>query len=742
VVEDIRSASQRSPARAEADESTTLRVGTRLQKYEIIEVLGQGGFGITYRARDTQLDRDVAIKEYLPTAFAVRQPDFTVLPRSTRVAEDFRWGRERFLDEARTLARLEHAAGIVNVHDFLEANGTAYMVMALVRGETLETSLKRMQRLPQPAIERILFPLLDGLEQVHAAGFLHRDIKPANVLIDGQGLPTLIDFGASRIALQGRTQVMTAVYTPGYAALEQMTATRQGPATDIYALAGLLYHCIRGTPPPSAIERAIEDRLIPAMDVGRGRYAPSLLAAIDAGLALRAPDRPQSIAEWRQLLSGGLAPTRTVPSRPQAERATVTMPEPDARKPRAWWPWLTLGALILCLAGSAAYYVATQQSASPDRLASEPDDKVRAAGLEEKARTEAAGRRKADEEARIAAERDRAAADEAKRRAEEAAAAQRRADDEARAAAERQRREEEARLAAEAQRRADEEARATAVRQRRAEEDARAAADAQRRGDELAQAEAEARRRIDEQARNMPSGSGPSFDCRRADRAEAYLICGDDALMAADGEMGAAYRALRNQLPEPERQRLDAQQRAWLVERSRTCGITGTTALTPGNRPGFVQCFLASTRERASALRAASSREGFTSPAPTDSVPPGRVANADAARAALALGNQLLGQRQWAKAIVEYNRSIALDGTSKFAFLNRGAARHALGYHALAIEDYSAAIRRDGRYAEALYARGLAYRKVGLTAQAQSDFQAALSIAPSIDRAFTDPIWR
>ncbi|TXL73086.1 hypothetical protein FHP25_22615 [Vineibacter terrae] len=158
--------------------------------------------------------------------------------------------------------------------------------------------------MPQPAVEQLVYPLLDGLERVHAAGFLHRDIKPANILLDGHGRPTLIDFGASRVALQGRTQALTAVYTPGYAAFEQSTSARQGPWTDIYALAATLYHCITGAPPPSAIDRMIDDRLVPAADAGKGRYAPSLLAAIDAGLTLKPTERPQAIAQWRQVLSG------------------------------------------------------------------------------------------------------------------------------------------------------------------------------------------------------------------------------------------------------------------------------------------------------------------------------------------------------------------------------------------------------------------------------------------------------
>jgi len=270
-----------------------------------------GGFGITYRARDTQLGRDVAIKEYLPASCAKRQGGLTVLPRTAKAAEDFQWGRERFLDEAKTLARLEDTPGIVGVHDFLEANGTAYMVMGLVRGETLEARLQRDHRLAQPTIEQLLYPLLDGLELVHAAGFVHRDIKPSNILIDTDGLPTLIDFGASRLALQGRTQAMTAIATPGYSAPEQATSGRQGPWTDIYALAATVYHCIAGRPPPTALERMADDILVPTTAAGRGRYAPSLLAVVDAGLRMKATDRPQTIAAWRRFMTSQVSAVAT-----------------------------------------------------------------------------------------------------------------------------------------------------------------------------------------------------------------------------------------------------------------------------------------------------------------------------------------------------------------------------------------------------------------------------------------------
>src|SRR5262245_4192891 len=140
-------------------ERGVLAAGTYLRAYEIVSVLGQGAFGVTYRARDTQLGRDVAIKEYLPTALALREGRSTVAPRSTEHAEEFVRGRERFLEEARTLARFEGTRGIIPVHDFLEANGTAYMVMALARGITLDRLLRSEGPLPSAIVERILFPL-------------------------------------------------------------------------------------------------------------------------------------------------------------------------------------------------------------------------------------------------------------------------------------------------------------------------------------------------------------------------------------------------------------------------------------------------------------------------------------------------------------------------------------------------------------------------------------------------------
>jgi serine/threonine protein kinase len=313
----------------------TLPAGTRLRNYELISVLGHGGFGITYYARDTTLGREVAVKEYLPASLALRQDGTMVVPRSTQFAEDFIWGRERFLEEARILATLEGVPSVVHVHDFLEANGTAYMVMGLARGETLEQRLKRDGKLPPQVVERLLERLLDGLEEVHKAGFLHRDIKPANIVLDTNNNPTLIDFGASRASIADRTAAMTAIFTPRYAAAEQLTSGRQGAWTDIYGLSATLYNAITGRSPPSSLERALKDSYEPLTRLSPAGFSFGMLQGIDAGLALRAEDRPQTIAVWRDVLASTTASagdaTVFAAIRPRLEARTPDPPAPPLR---------------------------------------------------------------------------------------------------------------------------------------------------------------------------------------------------------------------------------------------------------------------------------------------------------------------------------------------------------------------------------------------------------------------------
>ena len=275
--------------------------GHRLGEYRIERYLGSGGFGITYSAIDEHLDRRVAIKEYLPKSLAMRDANDRVTVATAEDEADFRWGLDRFLDEARALAHFDHP-NIVGVKRFIEAHGTGYIVMQYVEGEPLSEMLKRKPTLTEPEIREYVLPLAAGLDEIHAAGLLHRDIKPSNIVVSSDGVPVLIDFGSARMAVNAKSQSLTAVVTPGYAPLEQYAAkSRQLPPTDIYALGAVLYRCVTGVTPRDATERALEDRLTPVAEAADGVYSDGLLIAIDTALAMRIDDRPGDVAAFLEL---------------------------------------------------------------------------------------------------------------------------------------------------------------------------------------------------------------------------------------------------------------------------------------------------------------------------------------------------------------------------------------------------------------------------------------------------------
>jgi serine/threonine protein kinase len=561
----------------------TLPAGTRLRNYELISVLGHGGFGITYYARDTTLGREVAVKEYLPTSLALRENGTTVVPRSTQLAEDFIWGRERFLEEARILATLEGVPSIVRVYDFLEANGTAYMVMGLARGETLDQRLKRDKQLTPAVVERMLERLLAGLEEVHKAGFLHRDVKPANIILDAKDNPTLIDFGASRAAMADRTAAMTAIFTPRYAAAEQLTSDKQGPWTDIYSVSATLYHSITGHPPPSSLERALNETYEPLAGLSLAGFSIGTLPGIDAGLALRAKDRPQSIAVWRDVLTSTDASDsdatvvrrakpsavpkspEPAPKAPEPAPKTAAPPAPPPARSESP-PMLAVAgrnrlkllyagavAAILVLAAGGYLVFATKPAPSPAPFGDQKADARDAAAKAqaERQRAEQAAKRKAEADAqqkaaaeaqqKAEAEAQRKAAAEAQQKAAAEAAAQKAA--EAKAAAEAQQKaatEAQQKAAAEAQQKAAAEAQQKAAAE--AQQKAAAEAAAQKAAEAKAAAEAQ-QKAATEAAAQKAAEAKAAAEAQQKAAAEAAAQKAAEAKAAAEAQQKAAAEA-------------------------------------------------------------------------------------------------------------------------------------------------------------------------------------------------------
>ncbi len=320
--------------------------GYKLHWYHIERILGQGGFGITYLATDTNLNRQVAIKEYLPVEMAVRQDNTSVYPVSGEHGEQFKWGLERFISEARTLARFKHP-NIVRVHAVFRENNTAYMVMEYEHGRGLDRILKEKKTLAEDELKQIMSPILSGLEAVHAASFIHRDIKPPNIYIREDNTPVLLDFGSARQSLGERTQTLTTMVSPGYAPFEQYAgkSMKQGPWTDIYGLGATLYRAVTGISPPDSMDRSEailhtgKDIYVTATEIAAGNYTSRFLAAIDHALVFKPEDRPQSISAWQAGMDGNsYFPDKKTPETNSISEATTVAVTPEvAHEPQAGW---------------------------------------------------------------------------------------------------------------------------------------------------------------------------------------------------------------------------------------------------------------------------------------------------------------------------------------------------------------------------------------------------------------------
>lgn len=310
--------------------------GYALHEYRIEAMIGAGGFGLTYLAHDGNLNTKVAIKEYLPADFASRSEDQTVQPKSSAVQPTFEWGLKRFLDESRTLASFRHP-NIVRVMRFFQANQTAYMVMEFIAGKALNDWVKAHGTLNEAGLVSIALPLLDGLEVIHKSGYLHRDIKPPNIFIRDDGSPVLIDFGSARMNVDPNKE-LTSIVSPGFAPLEQYHANgKQGPWTDIYSFAGVLYWLVTGKKPVEAVGRVREDTQPAAAAIAdRKQYGAEFLTAIDWALKPNEMDRPQTVGAFREALARGRAATPLVTALTGMQAAApVSMPSSSLFDP-AW----------------------------------------------------------------------------------------------------------------------------------------------------------------------------------------------------------------------------------------------------------------------------------------------------------------------------------------------------------------------------------------------------------------------
>ncbi|MGW8248388.1 MAG: serine/threonine protein kinase, partial [Acidiferrobacterales bacterium] len=298
--------------------SHALDSDTQLGEYVIEKTLGTGGFGVTYLARDSRLGTQVAIKEYFPSAYALRDPEGLVKPKNTEQAQKiYRWGLEQFLKEAQALAQFKHN-NIVRVLRFMEANGTAYMVMEYEPGQSLAAQLEAGDgTLTDAKLLQVFIPILNGLQAMHEAGLVHLDIKPDNIYLGADGRPILIDFGsASQIAAQKATGQVA--ITPAYAAIEHYPDKgKRGPWTDIYSIGASMYRCIAGNPPIGSMERYKsilqyqKDPLILTTELDVSGYPDYLRDCIDWSLEIYPQKRPHSALMLQQGLMGKGRPGKT-----------------------------------------------------------------------------------------------------------------------------------------------------------------------------------------------------------------------------------------------------------------------------------------------------------------------------------------------------------------------------------------------------------------------------------------------
>lgn len=337
-------------------------------RYLVGRVLGFGGFGITYIAWDLQLEKKVAIKEYMPSDFATRSPGETrVSVYSGKAGDLFAAGMKGFLDESKRLAVFNHEEGIVHIFDSFLENGSAYIVMEYLEGKTLKELLKeRGGKIPYQEAVQYLRPVLRSLDAVHQAGIIHRDIAPDNIFITYDGKVKLIDFGASRYFTLSQSRSLSVILKQGYAPPEQYNSHgKQGPWSDIYAVCATLYRAITGTVPENAMERSANDTLVPPSQMGI-QLPQNIENALLNGLNLKSENRLQSAWALAQVLGGDM----------QVQRVKEKRKKDDVGKWSKKQITIAIisGVLILAIIiGTVLGVVLTKPALDPDVYATVPD---------------------------------------------------------------------------------------------------------------------------------------------------------------------------------------------------------------------------------------------------------------------------------------------------------------------------------------------------------------------------------
>ena len=658
------------------DNREILPPGTVLDgSYRIKGVVGSGGFGITYEADEINLGTVVAVKEYYPLDFGERAGTMSVRPKSDRHVRTFDWGRSSFIREARTLARFDHPS-IVNVSRVFEANSTAYMVMRFERGRSFEAWLRELGRLPtQEELDRIVAPLLEALQTLHAADFLHRDIAPDNIIVRADGTPVLLDFGAARRAVAEMSQVFTGIVKAGYSPHEQYSSDGrlQGPWSDLYALGGTLYRAVSGHPPEEATMRFDEDRMPPAVEVGRGHYRPGFLAAIDMCLRVRHSQRPRSVAQLRPMLFEGeeekvpslsrIVDALKVPIRSQALLSSKARRTAALARQNLARGWPTMLAAILAILGGAYggyYYTRSQPSEQSGREAETQDRAKRQA--EQDAEKQ---RRDADAEAKR-----RAALDAEKRRKDDQAA----------------------KLDAEKRRKDTEEA---AKRQALLDaENRRKAEIAKKKTDEDASTRAQAALKHLEQGKSYAANG----DHTRA-------IAEFDEAIRLDPKLTAAYwqRGISHASKGDHARAIADYEQAILLDPQLADAYYGRgfSKSMQGDHDGAIADYNQAIRLDPK-LAAAYWQRGVSYAKKGDQT----------------------------RAMADYNEAIRLDPKLARAYWDRGNAYEFLNDYDRAIADYDEAIRLQPQMSEAYYARGFSYSVKGDFARAIADYDAAIRLNP------------